>query len=178
MYQYHKRDIDTGKGLSTAIIGIISMRYQETGELHKDFHGATLMSVNYIVKNYGVDALREILFHTGTAVYREINQRLKAGDTSELIGFKEYFLQREGGKFTMTKHDNGLFELVVTECPMEKHLKSLGMAIDENFYLLNKFLNEALCHDTPYGLSYEQLADGVSRECLAFGNGGSSHATQ
>ena len=78
----------------------------------------------------------------------------------------------------MTKHDNGLFELVVTECPMEKHLKSLGMAIDENFYLLNKFLNEALCHDTPYELSYEQLADGVSRECLAFGNGGSSHATQ
>jgi hypothetical protein len=71
----------------------------------------------------------------------------------------------------MTKHENGLFELLVTECPMEKHLKKLGMGINENFYLLNKFLNEALCHDTPYKLSYEQLGNGVSRECLAFKKG-------
>lgn len=154
------------------------MRYQETGELHKDFHGATLMSVNYIVKNYGIEALREIVLNTGTKVYREINQRLKAGDSSELIGFKEYFLEREGGKFTMTKHDNGLFELVVTECPMEKHLKSLAMEINDNFYLLNKFLNEALCHDTPYELSYEQLDDGVTRECLTFRKGGNPHAAK
>jgi hypothetical protein len=144
------------------------MRYHESGELHKDFHGATLMSANYIVENYGVDALREIMFRTGTEVYREINRRLKAGDTSELINFKEYFLKREGGKFTLTKHDNGLFELTVTECPMEKHIRSLGMEINENFYLLNKFLNEALCHDTPYELSYEQLGDGVTREQLTF----------
>jgi hypothetical protein len=154
------------------------MRYHETGELHKDFHGATLMSANYIVENYGVEALREIMFHTGTEVYREINQRLKTGDTSELIGFKEYFLEREGGKFTMTKHDNGLFELVVTECPMEKHLRSLDMEINDNFYLLNKFLNEALCHDTPYELSCEQLGDGVSRECLTFRKGENYHAAK
>lgn len=154
------------------------MRYHETGELHKDFHGATLMSANYIVKNYGVEALREIMFRTGTEVYREINRRLKAGDTSELIDFKEYFLKREGGKFTLTKHDNGLFELLVTECPMEKHLRSLGMEINENFYLLNKFLNEALCHDTPYELSYEQLGNGVTRERLTFKEGGKSNAAQ
>lgn len=154
------------------------MRYQETGELHKDFHGASLMSANYIVKNYGVDALHKIMFRTGTEVYREINQRLKAGDTSELIGFKEYFLEREGGKFTISKYDNGLFELVVTECPMEKHIKSLNMEINENFYLLNKFLNEGLCCDTSYELSYEQLGNGVSRECLTFRKGESSHAAK
>jgi hypothetical protein len=154
------------------------MRYQETGELHRDFHGATMMSANYIVKNYGIEALREIMFHTGTEVYREINQRLKAEDTSELIGFKEYFLERESGKFTMTKHENGLFELVVTECPMEKHLKSLGMEINKNFHLLNKLLNEALCHDTPYELSYEQLGDGVTRECLSLKKGEKSHAAK
>lgn len=154
------------------------MRYHETGELHKDFHGATLMSANYIVENYGAEALREIIFHTGTEVYREINQRLKAGDTSELIGFKEYFLEREGGKFNMIKHGNGLFELIVTECPMEKHVKSLGMEINEKFYLLNKFLNKSLCHDTPYALSYEQLGNGVTRECLTFRKRGNPHAAK
>ncbi|MDD5598834.1 MAG: hypothetical protein PHV82_12875 [Victivallaceae bacterium] len=142
------------------------MRYQETGELHKDFHGAALMSANYIVKNYGVGALREIMFLTGTGVYREINRRLKAGDSSELIAFKEYFLKRESGKFTLTRQADGRFELLVTECPMEKHLRSMGMEINKNFYLLNKFLNEALCHDTPYELSYEQLGNGVTRERL------------
>jgi hypothetical protein len=154
------------------------MRYQETGELHKDFHGATLMSANYIVENYGVDALKEIMFKTGTEVYREINQRLKAGDTSELTGFKEYFLEREGGKFSINKHENGLFELTVTECPMEKHIKSLGMEINENFYLLNKFLNDALCYGTPYQLSYERLEGGSTRECLTFRKGGNSDASK
>ncbi|MFA6717066.1 MAG: hypothetical protein WC082_13470 [Victivallales bacterium] len=154
------------------------MRYQETGELHKDFHGATLMSANYIVKNYGIGALREIMFRTGTEVYREINQRLKAGDTSELIDFKEYFLKREDGKFTLTRQENGLFELLVSECPMEKHIKGLGMEINENFYLLNKFLNEALCHDTPYELSYEPLGNGVTRELLSFKKGENSHAAK
>jgi hypothetical protein len=154
------------------------MRYQETGELHKDFHGATLMSANYIIKNYGIEALREILFHTGIEVYSEINQRLKVGDSSELIDFKEYFLKREGGKFTMNKHENGLFELTVNECPMEKHIKSLGMEINENFCLLNKFLNEALCYDTPYELSYEQLDNGVSRECLTFKKRKRTHAAK
>ncbi|MDD5727635.1 MAG: hypothetical protein PHV59_03640 [Victivallales bacterium] len=142
------------------------MRYHETGQVHKDFHGTSLMSANYIVKYYGVEALREIMLHTGTDVYREINQRLKAGDTGELIEFKEYFLKREGGKFTMSRHDNGLFELMVSECPMEKQVRSLGMEVNENFYLLNKFLNEGLCDGTDYELSYEQLGSGVSRECL------------
>ena len=144
------------------------MRYQESNELHKDFHGTTLMSANYIVENYGIEALREILFHTGTEVYREINQRLKAGDISELVNFKEYFLKREGGKFTLVRQDDGLFELLVTECPMEKHIRSLGMEINENFHLINKFLNEALCYGTPYELSYEQLGNGVTRERLTF----------
>ena len=75
------------------------MRYQETGELHKDFHGATLMSVSYIVKNYGVEALREIIFHTGTEVYHEINQHLKAGETAtEITGETEVILVLVEGK--------------------------------------------------------------------------------
>jgi len=44
--------------------------------------------------------------------------------------------------------------------------------------LLNKFLNEALCHDTPYELSYEKLGDGVSRECLTFKKGENSNAAK
>ena len=37
------------------------MRYRETGELHKDFHGALNTTVDYVVGKYGRDALREIL---------------------------------------------------------------------------------------------------------------------
>ena len=52
------------------------------------------------------------------------------------------------------------------------------MEINENFYLLNKFLNEALCSGTPYELSYEQLGNSVSRECLTFKKGENSHAAK
>ena len=77
------------------------MRYHESDELHMDFHGATLMSANYIVENYGVNALQEIMQNVGTQVYRQINQKLKESDTSELIEFKEYFLRREGANFSI-----------------------------------------------------------------------------
>ena len=148
------------------------MRYKENNEIHKDFHGATLMSANYIVANYGIEALQKIMHEVGTKVYMQINNKLKDGDTSELIEYKEYFLEREGGEFEMVKHDNGLFDLTVSKCPMMEHLKKLGMEINDNFYLLNRFLNEALCDGTPYELSYEKLDNGVTRECLTFKKGG------
>jgi len=33
------------------------MRYQETGGLHLDFHGATNTTIDYVVDEYGVEAL-------------------------------------------------------------------------------------------------------------------------
>ena len=61
------------------------LRYESGGELHRDFHASVLDGVDYVRDNYGEDALREVLFETGTKVYRTLHERLLRGDVSELL---------------------------------------------------------------------------------------------
>ena len=60
------------------------LRYASGGELHRDFHASILDGANYVRDNYGEAALREVLFETGTKVYRTMHEKLVAGDASEL----------------------------------------------------------------------------------------------
>ena len=52
------------------------MRYRETGELHKDFHGLVNSTVKYICDNFGKKALHKIFYNTGFDVYKEIREHL------------------------------------------------------------------------------------------------------
>lgn len=49
------------------------LRYQESNELHRDFHGGTNLTVDYIAKKYGPNTLKMILRRTGRNV---INQSM------------------------------------------------------------------------------------------------------
>ena len=42
------------------------LRYRETGELHKDFHGSTSLALDFVAERHGEDALTEILHNVGT----------------------------------------------------------------------------------------------------------------
>ncbi|MDD4871841.1 MAG: hypothetical protein PHR77_14885, partial [Kiritimatiellae bacterium] len=60
------------------------LRYRETGELHKDFHGSMNAAVEYVGNRYGRDGLRTVFRHTAHRVYRSISEGLKRGDWDEL----------------------------------------------------------------------------------------------
>ena len=71
------------------------LRYASGGELHRDFHASILDGANYVRDNYGEEALREVLFETGTKVYRTMHEKLVAGDKSELLAWWRYYMDRE-----------------------------------------------------------------------------------
>jgi hypothetical protein len=48
------------------------MRYQETGGLHLNCHGATNNTIDYVADKYRVKARREIFFKAGRDVYNDI----------------------------------------------------------------------------------------------------------
>ena len=64
------------------------LRYKSEGEVHKDFHGLTCATLHYLVDNYGIESLREILTNTAQKVYKTIHEALRRGDCAEL---EEYF---------------------------------------------------------------------------------------
>ncbi len=130
------------------------LRYQENGELHKDFHGTTNTTLNYIADNYGVEALKKILRKTGHDVYKSIREKLAKGDASELIEHLNWFFYREGAEFKLTVGENEIrFE--VMECPAIRHLKKLGLPPSPHVCLQTTEVNAGMCEGTPWKSSVE-----------------------
>ena len=142
------------------------MRYCETGKLHKDFHGALNTTVEYIVKYYGREALREIFFNVGQKVYKSIHESLKRGDASELLEHWNYFFSREGNDFKIIQSKNEI-TLEVSKCPAVEHLLKLGLKPSEYFCCQTIDVNEAMCEGTPWKAETEILGCGKCRQTVS-----------
>jgi predicted ArsR family transcriptional regulator len=134
------------------------LRYQENNELHRDFHGTTNTTLNYIAEHYGEEALKTILRKTGHDVYKSIREKLEKGDASELIEHLTWFFHREGAEFNLSVRENEIrFECL--ECPAHKHLKKLGLKISPFSCLQTLEVNKGMCEGTPWVASVEHLGD-------------------
>jgi predicted ArsR family transcriptional regulator len=135
------------------------LRYQESNELHMDFHGTTNTTLDYIADNYGVEALKEILRKTGRDVYKSIHEKLVKGDASELVEHLNWFFFREKGKYQLTVDDDRIvFE--VFECPALRHLKKLGLEPSKHLCLQTSEVNAGMCEGSPWESSVEVIGEG------------------
>ena len=106
------------------------LRYQESNELHRDFHGSANLAIHYLAENYGVEAAKGVLRKTGREVYKSIHDKLAAGDDSELVEHLSWFANREGARYRLeVAPGEVVFEML--ECPAIRHLRQLGVAPDE-----------------------------------------------
>ncbi len=125
------------------------LRYQENNERHRDFHGTTNTTLDYIAEHYGEDALKTILRKTGHDVYKSIREKLEKGDASELIEHLNWFFYRERGKYQLFVSDNEIiFE--VFECPAIRHLNKLGLKPSPYICLQTSEVNAGMCEGTPW----------------------------
>ena len=135
------------------------LRYQENNELHRDFHGATNTTLDYIADHYGVDALKGILQTTGEKVYKSIHDKLAKGDASELLEHLNWFYFREGAKYQLTVDENEI-KLEVFECPAIRHLKKMGLPISKHICLQTGEVNAGMCKETRWESGVEVLGEG------------------
>ena len=132
------------------------LRYQEDNELHRDFHGTTNTTLNYIAEHYGVDALKDILRKTGHDVYKSIREKLEKGDASELIEHLNWFFHREGAEYTLSVRKEEI-RLEVLECPAVRQLRKLGLEPFEHLCLQTLEVNAGMCEGTPWKSSMKKL---------------------
>ena len=100
------------------------LRYASGGELHRDFHASILDGANYLRDSYGEDALREVLYNTGTKVYRTLHEKLVSGDCSELLAWWRYYMDREGADYELEETDDGAV-LTVRDCRRSRNQGSV-----------------------------------------------------
>ncbi len=135
------------------------LRYRETGELHKDFHGGTSLALDFVADRYGEEALTEILHKVGTKVYASIHEKLLRDDPSELIEHLAYFYNREEADFDLKVTDQEI-TLRVRQCPAIAHIRKLGLPLSKRFCRSTTDVNEALCDGTPWASETQILAEG------------------
>ncbi len=134
------------------------MRYKDTGNLHLDFHRTTNGTIAYLRKTYGVAFLDNIIRNTARDVYKAIRDDLMAGNPEHLIEHWTYYLEREGGSFTVERRDDET-RVEVTRCPAAATLKANGIPLDAAFRHQTTVLNEALAEGTPFEIITEVFDD-------------------
>ena len=153
-------------GVPTEALADPGLRYAFKGDVHKDFHVSTLDGINYLLDNYGEESVRRVLFNTGTKVFRQMHEKLVKGDSSELIAWWRYYMDREGGKYELREDGDGTAVLTVGECPALKHLKARKITGGERTCWATNILNEAFCKDSPFEIVLERTGDCSCRQVL------------
>jgi len=144
------------------------MRYRFGGNLHRDFHASILDGYNYLKDNFGMDAVREVLGDLARGVHRQMHEKLKSGDSSELVEHWRYYMEREGGSgcFSLSEAADGSVVFNVKSCPALAYLAKRGVSGGEGLCELTRIFNEELVKGTPFTLETVVASDGSCRQTL------------
>jgi len=134
------------------------VRYRDTGNVHLDFHRTTNGTIAYLRERYGIPFLDEILRRTAHDVYRAIRADLKAGNAEHLVEHWTYYLEREGGEFTVERTPAEI-RVIVHRCPAAAYLLERGIPLDPAFRRQTTVLNAALAEGTPFEIATEVIDD-------------------
>jgi hypothetical protein len=135
------------------------MRYQETGEVHLDFHRSTNGTIAYLRDSYGREFLDETFRRMARSVYRAIGEDLRHGNPNHLVEHWTRYFDREGGQYTLDRDDDEI-RLIVHQCPAIAYLKSRGIPVDPDFCRQTVVVNETLAEGTPFEVITEVLGNG------------------
>jgi hypothetical protein len=135
--------------------------------LHKDFHGALSVGIDYIEQQYGEEAVREYLWQFATAFYAPLTEAI---GSRGLVALKEYFAgvyELEGGKAQMTLSDDEL-RIEVEACPAVTHMRKQGYPVARLFHETTRTVNEAICHGTPFTAELLDYDEATGRSTQRF----------
>ena len=142
------------------------MRYQETGNVHRDFHLGTDTTIRHLLNTYDVEFLRELFGRTAREVYREIHAALKKGDMEPLLEHWQYFMDREGGKASVERGLEGAV-LEVDTCPAVHHLIDRGKNPSTDYCLQTCLMNNAWAEGTPFDIRTVLTGCGRCRQIIS-----------
>lgn len=135
--------------------------------LHKDFHGALSVGLDYLQTHYGDESVREYLREFAGNFYAPLTDDLK---NRGLIALKEYFeklYKTEHGEISITFSPDELI-LNVQACPAVMHIRQNNHPVSLLFYETTKTVNETICRDTPFAAELVEYDQQTGRSIQRF----------
>ena len=128
---------------------VVRKTAQDDRYLHKDFHGALSVALEYVEHHYGEEAVREYLRRFARAFYAPLTADLKRRG---LVALEEHFAkvyEEEGGEVRITLSEDEL-RIEVDACPAVAHMRERGYPVARLFRETTRTVNETICDGTPY----------------------------
>jgi hypothetical protein len=156
---------------------VMTRRASDNRYLHKDFHGALSLAIDYLDRNYGEEAVRSYLRQFTRCYYSELKESIAERG---LVALAEHFAGVygiEGGSASIRLSESGdELSIEVDECPAVAHMRRRGFKIARLFVETTRTVNAALCEGTPfeYDLLEYDPETGRSRERFSRKAGGAS----
>jgi hypothetical protein len=126
--------------------------------LHKDFHGALSVGLEYLKRKFGAEAVREYLRQFARAYYAPLRAALKREGLSALQRHWARIYKLEGGAIRMRLTPDELI-LKVRACPAVRHMRRHRYPVASLFVETTRTVNAAICEGTPFTaelLRYDQ----------------------
>ena len=145
----------------------ITRRAADNEYLHKDFHGALSVGLDYLEDNYGAPAVREFLHRFATTFYAPLTEAI---NRRGLIALKEHFekiYMIEGGNISVTFSEDEL-SIEVDACPAVAHMREQGYTVARLFGETTRTVNEAICESTPFTAELVEYDDQTGRSIQRF----------
>ena len=145
---------------------VIKRSASDNEYLHKDFHGALSVGLDYIATQFGEDAVREYLHEFGKSYYSPLKKDLIERG---LVAVEEHFTEvynDESAEFEISLYEDEL-QIDVAACPAVMHMREKNYTVSPRFIETTRTVNQAICEGTPFAfelLEYdEQTGKSVQR---------------
>ena len=128
---------------------VMRRKAADNAYLHKDFHGALSVGIEYLHRHYGAEAVREYLRQFALAFYAPLKVELRKNG---LIALKKHFervYKLEGGKIRVTYSPDEL-RIYVEACPAVQHMRQMNYPVARLFHETTRTVNDAICEGTPF----------------------------
>jgi hypothetical protein len=128
---------------------VMRRKAADNSYLHKDFHGALSVGIEYLDQRYGPEAVRDYLRQFARAYYKPLTAALKARGLAALKEHFEHIYQVEEAAVEISQSADELV-LRVSECPAVMYMRTHGHTVARLFSETTRTVNETICEGTPY----------------------------
>ena len=122
--------------------------------VHKDFHGALKVGLDYLRERYGPAEATAFLERLGRTVYAPLIADLRERGLDALAEHWRRVFDLEEGECELTREDRALV-LTVTKCPAVAHMRAKGTPVTRAFCESTRVVNETICREAGYACSLQ-----------------------
>jgi len=135
--------------------------------LHRDFHGALSVGIEYLHVNYGEQAVRDYLEQFATAFYAPLREDLRRRGLVALAEHYRKVYEREGGQARFHLSEDELW-IEVDASPAVTHIRRRGYPVARLFRETIATVGAALCRDTDFAAELREYDDQTGRSVQRF----------